>query len=504
MKARFQFGMLAVLAALGGTAIGAVLSAAQDGAAPTAADALEWQKAANAYQNRDCATALKIVEPRLKPGAAPGTPARLLSTGYDIAAGCALGARKMDVAYRYALDGTALTEASDQLWRFRLGYELQMRQFEAAVTTIEAMAQGRAGALNALPLEAAYDFNRNLKTAKQDALRRRVLKLLIEKYRPDEIFATLDGFRENYAVLLYEAGDKDGAAAMARAVRDPATANRLSLDPRFRAHFGSDFDLRAEVERHLTEAEGLMRLYPEQLQPVIQVALRLRQLGRPQEAIAVLETARPRIASAKGFSDAARHTNWWWDSVAYSYKMLGKYDEAVAAMRAGAEGKEGGALNVSQVINLAGVQLEFGKVNEALATLAAFDIEKRDLSPFGRMAYRSVRACANARSGKADAVAADLAYMQEHVTDSRTALSEVLLCKGDLDGAAAAIIRQLDDPARRVDALIQFSDFDEEPVKLPEDPREANLAKVKMRADVKAAIAKAGGTRRIHLQDVEL
>ncbi len=74
----------------------------------------------------------------------------------------------------------------------------------------------------------------------------------------------------------------------------------------------------------------------------------------------------------------------------------------------------------------------------------------------------------------------------------------------DLDGAAATIIRQLEDPDRRTAALVDLSDFDDPPAVLPVDPIEVNLKKVKARPDVQAAIARAGGTRRIHLQNEEL
>jgi hypothetical protein len=52
--------------------------------------------------------------------------------------------------------------------------------------------------------------------------------------------------------------------------------------------------------------------------------------------------------------------------------------------------------------------------------------------------------------------------------------------------------------------LLRLSDFDPPPVALPPGPIDAKLPALKARADVKAAIARAGGIRRIHLQPEEI
>ncbi len=155
------------------------------------------------------------------------------------------------------------------------------------------------------------------------------------------------------------------------------------------------FDVRASVERRLEEARSLMRRHPDQLAPIVQAAIRLRQLGRPRRALAVLETARPLIGREGAFTDVSTKLNWWWDGIASSHAMLGQYDEAVAAMKSGSDAEEQGGINVSQLINLAGVQTRFGKPELALATLAPFAAAKRPVSPFGEMALRSTWGCAN-------------------------------------------------------------------------------------------------------------
>lgn len=464
-----------------------------------------WAKAAAAYDRGDCASTMKVLEPRLKVPLATKIPEKILAMGYEMAVGCAVRSGDGDGAYRYAVEDTALNDASDQIWRFRLLTELQKRQDIPAVATVEALTQGRTAVLNGTSMRWLVDLSQGLKDRHQDDARRRLLKALLENgYTPDDPFERVDLFRQQYAEILYAAGDKAGAAAQIQEIDEPYLANRISFDARFRSMLPASFDVRASVERRLDEARSLMRRHPDRLAPIVQAAIRLRQLGRPGEALAVLETARPLVEREGAFTDASTQLNWWWDGIASSHAMLGQYDQAVAAMASGAGAQEQGGINVSQLINLAGVQTKFGKPELALATLAPFDVAKRPVSPFGEMALRSARGCANILAGRKEAAAADLAYARAHEIDGRRALAEIQLCMADLDGAAATIIRQLEDPDRRTATLVDLSDFDDPPVVLPADPIEENLKKVKARPDVQAAVARAGGTRRIHLQNQEL
>jgi hypothetical protein len=116
------------------------------------------------------------------------------------------------------------------------------------------------------------------------------------------------------------------------------------------------------------------------------------------------------------------------------------------------------------------------------------------------MAMRYNRACAHAVAKRPGDAAADLAYIQTNSKDAPGMLGSLLLCLGDLDGAAADYIGRLDDPETRSEALLELSDYDDPPVKVPLDPAAARVPALKARTDVKAAIARAGGIRRFRVQ----
>ena len=465
------------------------------------ADSAMWQQASEAFSNGDCATVLRLIAPRLKNPVPQVDTDQLLSAGYELATICAWRGEDKDLAHRFTLEATTLGLASDPVWRMRVALELQEGTDAVAVSTIEAMAQGHNAVLNTVPVQWFSQFWRKLKQGHQDDLRRRLLAALIEKgYAPEEPLASIDHFRQDYAEMLYAAGDKAGAAAQVRKIEEPSTAIEIGFDTRFRPMLAADFDPRAGVERGVARARVAMAQHPDLIKPIAEAARLLLKLGRPQEALAVLETGRARIGSKEGFTDESTQTNWWWNELSESYAMLGRFDDAVAAMRVGSDAGEQGGLNVSQMINLADMQIEFGKPALALETLMPFSMAKRPLSAYGELALREARGCANALAGHPDAVIEDIAFVRAHDADNRFALISLELCMGDLEGAAASIIRQLGDSDQRTAVLVDLSDYDAPPVKLPDNPEELNREKVKARADVQAAIARAGGTRRIYLQ----
>jgi tetratricopeptide (TPR) repeat protein len=331
--------------------------------------------------------------------------------------------------------------------------------------------------------------------------RKRLLKLLAaDAFAPVESSGDAQGLHYDYAKLLADEGDADGARAMLSGLKDPGLLAAALFDPHLRAFLPKDFDLRASAEAELALDRELSARHPDRLDPLLSVASDLRRLGRPGEALAILQAASSKIGDKAAFTDRDDKLSWYWDGLARAYVALGRYDDAISAFRAGAALRENGQPNVSQVINLAHTQNRFGHGEDALKTLSLFDDPKQPLSPYGMMEMRLARGCAQAVSGHAAAGAADLAYAVAHEKDHPEALGDLYLCLGRMDEAAASYIRLLDDPDRRSAALRQLSDYDAPPVAIPPTPFGARLEALKARPDVKSAIARAGGLRRIPLQ----
>ena len=420
---------------------------------------------------------------------------------YLLAMNDALQQKDNAAAYDLAFKGTAVKGADAALWRVRLVVEVGDKRLAPAVATVEAMSAENRDALYALPIPVLGALNGAVRRQPDKALQQRLLVVLsAPDYQPEPFYAQGDGFRGDYAALLVETGRKDEAAALVGTIKDPNTLIWASLDPRLRGFLPGDYDGRAAFERRLARLRELAASHSRSMAGVLLLSIHLRKLGRYEEALATLEAARPDGPLGSTFTDLAEQSNWWWDERARNYQVLGRYDEAVAAFGKGIDAKESGGLNVSQTINLGVAQLRFGHHADAINTIAAFTKGTYSISPFGEMQLRSVRGCATMATGDTVTAKADLAYAVAHEQDAPDVLAELLLCAGDMDGAAAAYIRRLDNADRRSDALLQLSDYDPPPSTYPLLPYEARLPALKARPDVQAAIRRAGGTRRFRLQ----
>lgn len=474
-------------------------------AAPDTSKTLaQLQKALVAFQAGDCARSVKLARP-LIPARIAALSEQQQATVYDWMLMCQLRLGKTDDAYMLASAATRLLQASDYAWMMRFGLESDSARNNAALATIEEMAQARGTALNAIPLQWVFQFSHRFEGKDKAVERTRLLKILADPaYQPSEPLASTEWFRLRYAVILIEKGETETARTLLSTIANADTLTDMLFDARLRAVVPTGIDLRRATEAELVRIRRLRTANPRVLEAVIHTAYTLRRLGRVQESLDTLKTVEAKMADGTAFDDFGEQREWWWDAMGRSYTALGNYDAAVASFGNGAALNEGGRLNVSQTINLAEMQNNFGKYDAALATLAAFDNPERKGSPYGESEMRFARGCATAKLGRTAQAEADLAYLIAHEADHPDALFDVLLCRGEWDAAAAAAIRRLDDPDRRAGALRQLSDYDAPAVPRQPDFMTTGIAQVKTRPDVAVAIARAGGTRRIPLQKSEL
>jgi tetratricopeptide (TPR) repeat protein len=453
-----------------------------------------------AADSGDCDTLLKRAEPLME---RPETslPGETTAELFELIASCHRDAKRNDRAYAAALRGTALPESSSRLWYIRLGVEGEMKRFDALAATLEAMTQGQSAALNDIQTLWIWGILREMKAAGAPGARLRALKLLAgDSYAPGETFGSNDDFRFAYAQELVSAGDSAAAAPIIRALEAPHNIAAASVDPRMRGHLGTA-DVGAAAAKMLARHREWIAREPDRLRPLIAAATNLRQLGRAGEALELLRTAEPRLDKLSAAEDSD-HLNWWWNELARTYEALQRTDEAVKAYRSGMGASESGNPNVSQLINLALAQNRFGQPKDALGTLAVRDLSTSGASPYGTMLYRRARACAHHLLGRGGEASADIDYIKSHEEDAPAAVTELFLCLGDMDAAAASAIRRLDDPKQRAEMLLELSDLELEKPSLPTDKIALNFELMKARPDVKAAVARAGGSRRFNVAEI--
>ncbi len=386
-------------------------------------------------------------------------------------------------------------------WRQKIDLLVDAKDLASAVAAVEAGARGESPILNSDTLGWGARLRQALKAAGDTALRARLLEVLSsEPYRAAGIPDLPDVIRLEYAEILVKTGDVNQARTTIAGLKDSGMIARMMLDPELRSVRPDTVDVRAAVEEELAGYRKAIAENAKQLKPIVAASDSLQLLGRPAEALALLQGVASRLDEEGAFTDVAQYKPWWWNSLALSYRDLNKYEEMVAAFRQGMQAKEGQMPNVSQVINLASYQLEFNRYDDALDSLSIIEDEGRSVTPYGLSLVHEVRGCARALSGKTKEAAENLAYLTAHSDDAPSSLTSLLLCINDMDGAAKILIGRLNDPNRRVEALLDVSEFDDPPVALPLHPADERFKALKLRPDVQKAIQDAGGTYRFNVQ----
>lgn len=115
------------------------------------------------------------------------------------------------------------------------------------------------------------------------------------------------------------------------------------------------------------------------------------------------------------------------------------------------------------------------------------------------MQLHGAHGCASFKLGKIDDARADLAFVREHEAVSPRTVVELQLCMGDLDAAAAAEIYRLDQISERADALLELCDYAPPPPTYRKSSWEIGIETLKRRADIQAAVARAGDIRRFDI-----
>ncbi|HEX5181714.1 MAG TPA: hypothetical protein VFW19_01050 [Allosphingosinicella sp.] len=454
-----------------------------------------------AAERGDCAEAGRQLRPLTEAKIDATRMDEAQATAFESLVSCEAEADRDEEAYADALAATRIGRATGYLWQMRLILEVETRRAEAGAATAETMPKVQSEAFASLDVSLFDQLDALLKDKGLNARRERLLELLLsDAWKPDDGPTAKDGFRLRRAQLAAARPDGQAEARAALAeVKDPYWLQRIAVDPTLRALLPAPPDLRAATEAMLKLDQEAAAAHPDRLRPLTIVSGDLRALGRPEEALRLLQGMAARVQDPIAFSDRDRAVPWWWDEIGRSEEALGHYDAAAAAFRQGMALPEAGQPNFSQTINLADLQTRFGHARDALKTLAVFADPKRKGSPYGEMMLRESRGCAYAALGETREAAADVAYARAHEKDAPNGLADLLLCTGDVSGAAAIILRELADPEERPSALLQFCDFADPPVRLPPSSNERAWQALKARPDIKAAIARAGGTRRFNI-----
>jgi tetratricopeptide (TPR) repeat protein len=410
---------------------------------------------------------------------------------------CGLGVREYEVAFKHADRATAIDPEVTGMQLVRLRYGLWFDRVDASVEALRILSRIEPKFVRSTDLNTVVSLVRAVREADPNGEQELEVLEALERVGYVSEAPHFDDWRKmGHARLLLQRHRIAQARALLRGVADihmviELRVNRLFDPLRNDPTFQDQLDLAAATERYVERSRHAMTSNPHLMEAVYLHSVALSTTMRLEEGLSVIDGALNRhAAEPTAFSDTDKFRHWLLNMRGDVLYDLGRIDVGRAALAEAASLDESGKPNVSNAINFATKLLLEGRPQDALDQLSRVGAP----SPFGRNWIESTRTCAGHMLGDGALVRDGLEFLRANETENPAALTNALLCTGDLESAAAHMIRRLENDETRAEALLALQITPpRSDIGLPHRRfMRENHDALRARSDVKAAAEKVG------------
>lgn len=460
---------------------------------------LAFQEANDHIRRQEYPQAYATLEALTAKPAFQSAPGELRHATWLLMAGAAGETRDWPKARAAIEKATAFPEANANDWQVRVRIARSSGDMTDGLRSIAVLARRFPGGLAVFSDEEIGRWFDRAKLETDQDLAFDFVDALLTHWTPADPFVDpfveLDGMRQIQVEGLLRQGRTAQAIAATRKISDPDVLIAMRADKRFDPLSAADpalLDPKPAALRQLAGIEALYPAHPDLLSAVDARTSALLDLNRSEEALALVEAAIARAQKdPRAFKDIDSRLGWTINLKNFALGSLGRDEEALEALETAARVPENGKANINQTLNLAGQQMQMGRFKAALATVASVRDDR--LSPYGKAVGLRITACSATQLGDLATADEALGRLRDLKLEAKRQLEDALLCRGDLDGAAAMLIERLQSPVQRNLALagLQVAPLRPSPLPLDVTLRERR-AELRARPDVRAAIDAVG------------
>ncbi|WP_165190558.1 hypothetical protein [Caulobacter soli] len=457
--------------------------------------AFAFQEANDHIQRQEYAQAYAVLETLTAKPAFQSTPSEVRHATWLLMAGAAGEARDWPKARTAIEKATAFPEASAYDWQTRIRIDRYSGDMADGLRSLAVMARRFPDGLAQFPDEEIGRWFDRAKIETDQDLTFDFVDALLANWTPNDPFTELDGMRQMQIEGLLRHGRTAQAIEAARKISNPDVLIAMRADKRFDALSAAGpglLDPKAAALRQLAGIDTLHAAHPKLLSGVDARASALLDLDRGEEALTFVEAAIARAQKdPEAFDDTESKLAWTINVKNHALGSLGRDEEALEALETAARVPERGKANVNQTLNLAAQQMSMGRFKAALATVASVRDDR--VSPYGKSVGLRITACSATMLGDLTTADEALGQLRGLKLEAKRQLEDALLCRGDLDGAAAMLIERLQSPVQRNLSLFGLQITPLRPSPLPLDVAlRQRRAELRARPDVRAAIDAVG------------
>lgn len=354
-----------------------------------------------------------------------------------------------------------IAKLDETAWNYRFQSAYYLENNRDGALSIIHIAQHWPTAIKEVNRGVIYQIDRGIKGKDAD-LERDYLQALAD-INWDDDFNASDSLWRDLALLWLRQGDVQKAIQVSQRIKSARIVVAMLVDKRFDPITQANhFDIDQIIDKQLASAKAAVAAAPDKLQPVTVLQGLLLDTHHYAEALSVSDAA---IAKAGGNGGAKAYTDfddsyvWVLDNRARTLVALGRWDDAVTQWQHAARRPEQGAMNVSQVINLADFYTILQRPKDALDTLT----DLGEMSPFGRMQLEGVKLKAAVEQNDKAAISVHLDYLRDHRADAISAWQEALIVTNNMDAATDLLVERLANEAWRSEALVDMQDYLDSP-----------------------------------------
>lgn len=388
---------------------------------------------------------------------------------------------------------TGYKQANAATWKYRLFTASRSHDSIDMAYSLTTIARRWPSLLPTLFPGMPLQLHRRLQNYQQDAVDQNMLDALFNANWPRSIDGA-DYLWLDLALIHLRNYEIKRAAQVAVRVKQPMLVLRMRIDKRFdpiRRLHPEAFDIDRLMRTQISEAQADLKAHPNQLAPIQHLQNLYIRAGQFERALTVSD---PVVAVArKGdgprtYTDYDTKYNWIIDNRARALAHQGHWTRAIHVMEKAACQTEYGDVNVSQIINLGAYYALNNHPDKAARAISRVG----NMSDYGRMQLEKIKLYIAFERHDKPAIARHMDYLRSNREDAIGSWENALLLHGDLDEAAALMIKRLDNPDWRDDALLDVQDYPDGPSTYIGKRIDANLQRILKRKDVLAAVLRVG------------